>query len=535
VTGVVIKTMSPNRLMVAQNEIINSPTLPVMPRRTQFLLLTLIIAGGLFLRLIGFHWGQGYEFNAIGDEIEAYQVGQQFLAGDQQALYLGQPNFKHGKVPGPLWAMVWAAGVRLGGGPEAVILTVVALNIVVIWLVFVLGKKLFDATHGLWAALLLATAPWPVYFSVGCTNPEVMAFFGALLYLALWSVVRRPKSPHIFGVLVVLAIMPQFHMFGVFFLPPVLLLLLLRRSELNWKWLVAGLVVAVLLYVPYVWGEAHNHWANTRRLLGEGDKFSLGSFKALSTTVMSLTNLFESVIGRRLVDYKIFGDAICGSVYVLVIFNVLSIGLSLLALGSFVMLFIKSIEGKLRSLKQALVETPAIVFTGIMVLLPLVLFIPTGASFNSRYVIALYPVLFILPAVLLVRTRYPRLIRSSIVITIVFNIWFCLAFFRHQEQRIVQADYFVPSFRKLELVYQKIQAAVGANEQPHLRAVGFPADHDALLTHGADALVKYVNLRAQFDHPGAPRQLRVEPIVGRGDNSQPGPYQGNGIAVVVLP
>ena len=501
----------------------------------QILLLTLITVGGLCLRLIGFHWGQGYEFNAIGDEIEAYQVGKQFLAGEQQALYLGQPNFKHGKVPGPVWAMVWAAGVRFGGGPETVILTVVGLNTVVIWLVFVLGKKLFDATHGLWAALLLATSPWPVYFSVGCTNPEVMAFLGALLYLALWSVVRRSKSPHIFGVIVVLVVMPQFHMFGVFFLPPVLLLLLLRRRELNWKWLAAGLVVATLLYVPYVCGEANNHWANTRRLLGEGDKFSFGSFKALSTTVMSLTNLFESVIGCHLSDYKIFGDAICGSVYVLVAFNVLSIGLGILALGSFIMLFSKAINGKWQSMQHALAATPAIVFIGVMVLLPLLLFIPTGASFNSRYVIALYPLLFVLPAVLLVRTRYQRLIRSAIMITIIFNIWFCLAFFRYQEQRIAHADYFVPSFRKLELVYQKIQSAVGVNEQPHLTAVGFPVDRDALLTHGAETLVKYVNLRAQFDHPGAPRQMRVEPIAVLGDNSHTAPYQGNGIAVVVLP
>ena len=490
---------------------------------------------GLFLRLVGFYWGQGYEFNAIGDEIEAYQVGTQFLAGDQPALYLGQPNFKHGKVPGPLWAMVWAAGVRLGGGPEAVILTMVVLNTVVIWLVFVLGKKLFDATHGLWAALLLATSPWPVYFSVGCTNPEIMAFFGVLLYLALWSVVRQSKSPHIFAVVVVLAVMPQFHMFGIFLCPSVLLLLLLRRCELNWKWLVAGLLFALLLYVPYVLGDAQNHWANTRRLFGEGDKFSFGSFKALSTTVMSLTNLFESVISRRFADYKIFGDAICGSFYVLAAFNALSIVLSALVLGSFVVLFTKALKGQWRSLQQALAAAPATVFIGVMVLLPLLLFILTGASFNSRYAIVLYPLLFLLPAVLLAITRHRRLIRGAVVTTIVFNIWFCLAFYRYQDHRIAHADYFIPTFRKLELVYQQIRAAAGANEQLHLVAAGFPADHDSLPTHGAETLVKYVNLRAQFDHPGTLRQLRVGPSASLVDNSGRVLYQGNGIAVVALP
>ena len=152
----------------------------VYSTRIQSWLLGLILALGLVLRLAGLHWEQGYEFNSIGDEIEAYKVGMQFQAGESHALYLGQPNFKHGKVPGPLWAMVWAAGLRLGGGPEGVIWIVLALNTAVIWLGFILGKKLFDATHGLWAALLLATSPWPVYFSVGCTNPEMMAFLGEI-------------------------------------------------------------------------------------------------------------------------------------------------------------------------------------------------------------------------------------------------------------------------------------------------------------------------------------------------------------------
>ena len=504
----------------------------------QILLLGLIMAGGLGLRLVGFHWGHGYEFNAIGDEIEAYKVGMEFTAGDQRALYLGQPNFRHGKVPGPLWALVWAAGLRAGGGPDAVIVTVLLLNTAVIGLVFVLGKKLFDAAHGLWAALLLATSPWPVFFSIGCTNPELMAFFGVLLYLALWAVVREPQSPHIFWVVIVLAVMPQFHMFGVFLWPAVLLLFLLRRGELNRQWLAAGVVVATALYVPYMIGEAQNNWINTRRLFGAGDKFSFGSFKALSTTVMSLTNLIESVVGHRsaeLADYKIFGTAACGSFSVLALFNILSIGVSVLALGSFGLLFARAIRGKWRALRQALTAAPAIVFIGVLVGLPLLLFIPTGASFNSRYVIVLYPLLFLLPALLLATTQHRRLVLGVVVTTVIFNLWLCLAFFHYQNRRLNQADYFMPSFQKLESVYQQICATAGPTDQPQLVATGFPANHGTLATHGADTLVKYVNLRSQFEHPGTPRPYCVEPSANLIDNSQRVVYQGNGLAVVALP
>ena len=404
----------------------------MITKRTQWQLLALIIVGGFGLRLIGLYWGQGYARNSIGDELEAYKVGRQFLAGDQQALYLGQPNFKHGKIPGMLWAMLWAAEVRLGGGPSTMMLTFVLLNTAVIWLTFVLGQRLFDPVHGLWAALLLATSPWPVYFSVGCTNPEILAFFGVCLYLALWTVVRESNSPHIFWVVLVLAIMPQFHMFAVFLLPPVLLLLLLRRNELHRQWLGTGLAVALLFYVPYFVGEAQHHWANTRRIYSHGDEFSFGSLKVLSTTVMSLTNLIASAVGNRLTqyaDYQTFGNAVCGSFSVLVAFNALSIGLGTLALGNFVLRLSRALRGKWRTLPLALASAPATVFVGVLIVLPLLLFIPTGASFNSRYVIALYPLLFLLPAVLLATTRYRRLIRAGVVTTIAFNLWLCLAFF----------------------------------------------------------------------------------------------------------
>ena len=507
----------------------------VYSSRIQSWLLGLILALGLVLRLAGLHWEQGYEFNSIGDEIEAYKVGMQFQAGESHALYLGQPNFKHGKVPGPLWAMVWAAGLRLGGGPEGVIWIVLALNTAVIWLGFILGKKLFDATHGLWAALLLATSPWPVYFSVGCTNPEMMAFLGVLLYLALWAVVRQSRSPHIFGVVVILAIMPQFHMFGVFLFPPVLLLLLLRRRDLNWRWLAAGLAVAGLLYAPYVWGESQTGWANTRRLLGEGEKFSWGSFKAISTTVMSLTNLIESAVGHRWAEYKIFGDSVCGSFFVLAAFNALSIGLSGWILGSFAGQCGRALHGKWRSLHQALAAAPAHVFIGALVFLPLLLFIPTGASFNSRYVIGLYPLLFLLPAVLLATTRHRRLVAGALVTTVVFNLWLCLAFFRYQDHRIAHANYFIPSFRQLESVYQQLQTGVGPTAHPQLVATGFPANRDALPTHGADTLVNYVNLRSQFDHPGTPRQLIIVPSTNPVNNLGRVLYQGHGIAAIAPP
>ena len=250
---------------------------------------------------------------------------------------------------------------------------------------------------------------------------------------------------------------------------------------------------------------------------------------------MSLTNLIESAVGHRWGEYKIFGDTVCGSFFVLAAFNALSIGLSGWILGSFVAQCLQALRGKWQSLRQVLTAAPAHVFIGALVVLPLLLFIPTGASFNSRYVIGLYPLLFLLPAVLLATTRYRRLVRGALVATVAFNLWLCLAFFRYQDHRIAHSDYFIPSFRQLESVYQQLRAGVEPTEHPQLVATGFPANRDARPTHGADTLVNYVNLRTQFDRPGTPRPLIIVPRTNLINDSGRVLYQDHGIAAITPP
>jgi hypothetical protein len=49
------------------------------------------------------------------------------------------------------------------------------------------------------------------------------------------------------------------------------------------------------------------------------------------------------------------------------------------------------------------------------------------------------------------------------VLTIGFNIVFNLAYFNYEGTRIATADYFVPTFRKMESIHQRLKADAGAN------------------------------------------------------------------------
>ena len=82
--------------------------------RKHSLLLLAIIALGFLLRLYSLVAGQGYREFAIGDELAAYQLALELLAGVDYAWYIGQPNFSGGQVPGPLWTLFWLLSYKLG-------------------------------------------------------------------------------------------------------------------------------------------------------------------------------------------------------------------------------------------------------------------------------------------------------------------------------------------------------------------------------------------------------------------------------------
>ncbi len=484
-----------------------------MAREVKIALLVGIMCLGFLLRLSGVSWGEGYHYAAIGDEILAYRAALSLDAGEEQAFYIGQPNFNTGKLPGPLWALFWLVGLKFGSSPEAVGLMIILLHTCVIYLVYRLAENLYGPRYSVWAALFYATSTWAVHYSVIAWNPTPMAFFGALLYLALWNVITHRDSPNVFWVCVLLAIMPQFHMIVMFIAPVVALLLWWSPSRLNQKWLAAGMIASLLLYVPYIIGEMTHGWENTRRILEGRTTASFSVLKILTLPVTALSNLMSSLTGRNFSEYRALGDACFGSFWVLGAFNTLSLALSVMIIGSFLVQLAGSLQGKWRSPKQAFAAAPREVFVGSLIILPLLLFVSSLSNFSSRYLIVTLPLLILLPAVFMVRgldgSRWAGVVRAAMLVTVAFNIIFSLLYFNHQAAIMANADYFLPSFRKMESVRQRLKADAGADCRVRIDDASFVRTMATKYTQGVRELAQYVDLREQYD-PIASTARRVK-------------------------
>ncbi len=459
------------------------------------ILITLL---GLILRLAAYWPGGAFSYFAFGDEILAYDRALDYAMGVDEARYLSQAKFTaNSHTPGALWTVFWLNAMRLGGGPHAVALAMLLLNTAAIVFVYMLGSRLLGRRGGLWAALFMATQPWAVYYSVGAYNPEIMAFFGSLTFLALWETIHNDRSPQIFwvGLLPLLAL--QFHASSGAMFIGALATLGLTRKRLHWPAGAAGLAAGLLFYLPYLQGDAARGWANTRMMFGDTDEtFSFGCLKAITTPFSLLMSWCARWTLPDFRDYLAMGDAVCGSYLAMFAFKALGTAVTLCCLWEFIRAAAAPWRGTRGNPRAAFARSPRMVFLSALLAVPLLVFLVSGQNYSSRYGIFQLPILVMIPAVCLAQRaaalRFKKLLYWAAAITVAFNVYFLLAFFNYQGRLIAGDAKFVPSFRRLAQVYAALEADTGPGRPMAVADREFLATHRK---HDAGAIAMYVRAR----------------------------------------
>ncbi|HEY2081882.1 MAG TPA: glycosyltransferase family 39 protein [Verrucomicrobiae bacterium] len=419
--------------------------------------------------MTGLAWGHGYSHFAAVDSFEAYSFTVDYGLGEPRAQYIGQPNYNgHSKLPGPLWALFCFAGQRFWGSIDGAIFFTIIVNTAAIYLIYLLAQRTLGSSCALLTALLAATLPFPIYYSAFLYNPNVMPFLGALLFLALWHVVRTDRSPRIFWVALILLIMPQFH-FSVFaVLPAVAVIFAISPARLNVRWLFGGVLAGAFFYIPYLRGEMANGWQNTLAMRTGKAGHWWGGLKA----VIAPWNLLVDYVPqwtRSFNDYRQMGNACFGWFGVLLALNILSGIVAILLLVGVILEIKKAMRGCWRSPRDAFKHAPGIVFLSVLVVVPLLCLLIGRQSFHVRYSIVLLAPLLSLAGFSAVKLsaqpRWGRYFIGAIIVVIVGNLWLMPAFYWHQGTRIEQSsDMFYASFRNLESVYQRLKAHAGSNQ-----------------------------------------------------------------------
>jgi hypothetical protein len=372
----------------------------------------------------------------------------------------------------------------------------------------------------------------------------VMSFLSALLFLALWGATQVDRSRSIFWVPVLLLVMPQVHMSGLMLIPAVLVVMLLSPVRLNVNWLVGGVAAGLALYLPYVRGEIATGWQNTNGMFEGGASSSWNALKALSAPLSFLTN-WAPEWGRNRGDYQELGRACFGSFGVLLAVNLFSVLVAGFLMVGCSLEIGKALRGFWAAPRQAYARTPGILFLAILFVVPLIFALVSRKAFHTRYGIVLLPVMLPLAAVAIVRwLAAPRIapaFRTAVVATCVANVWLVLSMYYQQGRQITSGPHFIPSYRKLETIYQSLKARAPVNDLVQVDAADFLQDlavpehvrHDAILL-SAYVWVREKQCGVNLNSARcAPYRLCREAQVKPGDPSLV--YHGNGIALVSSP
>jgi hypothetical protein len=427
-----------------------------------------ILVAGLLLRLSGLYWGHAYARFMNGDSLVAIEQAMKFKRGDEAAQYLGQPIFNsQSNLPGPLWTIVCAGAVHLGGSPSAAPLPLMLFNLAAVLITARLASEVFGRVYGIWAALFAATLPWTVFYSLGLYNPVVMAVVGGLLYLVLWRVFTWERSAFSFWIAPIMLGSLQIHMSVMMLLPAVVILFVISPRRVNWPLMFAGILAGLLFYIPYVSGELANDWRNTLGMISGERAFKISALKIITAPV----NMLGGVIGRMFHDtetYFAFADKAFMGRYLLLLLTLISGVMGLFyfyaAVRETFTVFRKS-----RGESRPFVETdPGIAFMSVLIFVSLLGSLFSGRGFHSRYTIVLFPLLMMCPAIFIVRwlpaltMRWRRWAMFGIGASFIFHLYLVPAFYAYQGEWIRNSPYPVCSHRQLEEIYDAMRAVTPA-------------------------------------------------------------------------
>lgn len=212
----------------------------------------------------------------LGDEGRDMLVIKRMIV-DHKFTLLGPTASVGGFFLGPVYyyfmlPFVWASGLNPAGAAVMVALFAIAT----VYLVYRLGRDLFDEWVGLIAAALYSLSPLVIAYSRSSWNPNLVPFFSTLLILLLWHSVVKKNPKLLLWVGVVLGIGLQLHYLFLFLFPVVGVWYILYGHSRKWlRYYLLGSFGFIIGYGPFLAFELRHGFPNTISIInflreGEG-------------------------------------------------------------------------------------------------------------------------------------------------------------------------------------------------------------------------------------------------------------------------
>jgi hypothetical protein len=194
------------------------------------------------------------------DQAIALRIAHDILRGDMRTVGLASSS---GAANPPLYVYIVAAVVGIHDGVLFATASVAVLSVVAIALAYVVVRRRFGGAVALITTVLFATAPWAVLYGRHLWQQDYLPLVTVSLLWSLFVVLERDRTRVALLVPVLFVIAIQLNPSAFALILPIGALIAYRARDLDWRALIAGAAVGILLLGSWL---AHNAKARRPRL-----------------------------------------------------------------------------------------------------------------------------------------------------------------------------------------------------------------------------------------------------------------------------
>ena len=230
---------------VARGEEIAGPLVILAWGRRDAIFLLLILLVAALLRLLNLDY---MEFK--GDEANNLFVAGDLVSGKTFPL-VGIPS-SIGTYNPPLFTYLLGIPLFFSRNPVIAAGFVALLNCAAVGLSYVFCRRYFGRIVAVIAAVFFAVNPWAVFYSRKIWQQDLLPVFVIGFFYGLFAVVCEGRKKHLLTCFACLAAATQLHFSSIYFLVVLVLVLAWFRPKIGWGCYLAGIVIALLIYAPYL-------------------------------------------------------------------------------------------------------------------------------------------------------------------------------------------------------------------------------------------------------------------------------------------
>ena len=231
-----------------------------MTRRGEWFGLAAIVVVAAWLRYsyFGLLEFQGDEAYAANLALQFVKTGKLPLAGLMSSVGVTNP---------PLFIYLLIPMFAINASPVFVSGCIALLGLAAVVMTWHIGRKYYGPVAGLVAALFFAVSPWAVIYSRKIWAQDFVPVFATATMWAVHSLVLGKKPKAIFWCVLLPLCVVQIHFSGLALTATVLVIVAWLRPKIDWRFAAAGLVVAVITMVPYLYLQQKTDWGDFRQAM----------------------------------------------------------------------------------------------------------------------------------------------------------------------------------------------------------------------------------------------------------------------------